>query len=230
MTSIPDRVADVRERVSCALARSGRPANAVTIVAVTKTFPVETVRAVIDAGISDIGENRVQELIAKAEEVARPCRWHLVGSLQRNKATKVVGLVHLIHSIDGVDLARTVDRIGGERGVVTRVLLEVNTSGEATKHGVAPDEARAVADALVTLPNLDWQGLMTIGPAAPDPARTRVCFRELVSLADDLRARTGRPLPHLSMGMSDDFETAIEEGATLIRLGRVITGERGPTG
>jgi len=230
MDSIPDRIARVRDRVDRALGHAGRASDAVTIVAVTKTFPVETVRAVIDAGISDIGENRVQELVAKAEEVARACRWHLVGSLQRNKVTKVVGLVHLIHSIDGIDLARTVDRIGGERGAATRVLLEVNTSGETAKHGVAPDEARAVADTLVMLPHLDWLGLMTIGPASPDPAQTRACFRELASLAIDLRARTGRPLPHLSMGMSDDFETAIEEGATLIRLGRVLTGERGATG
>jgi pyridoxal phosphate enzyme (YggS family) len=150
--------------------------------------------------------------------------------LQRNKVTKVVGLAHLIHSIDGVDLARTVDRIAGERGVVTRVLLEVNTSGEATKHGVAPSDVAAVADVLDGLPNLDWLGLMTIGPATPDAAYTRACFRELAALAAGLRPRTGRPLPHLSMGMSDDFETAIEEGATIIRVGRVITGERVATG
>jgi len=226
MKTIRDHVETVRERVRKAAERSGRHAGDVTIVAVTKTFPARTVLDVIEAGILDIGENRVQELVAKAAEITAPCRWHLVGPLQRNKARKVVGLAHLIQAVDGVDIAQAIDRIAYETGVRVRVLLEVNTSGEASKHGVSPEEAAATAEAMCRLANLDWEGLMTIGPLEGGPAATRECFRLLAGLAGELRQRTGLPLPELSMGMSDDFEMAIEEGATIVRLGRVITGDR----
>jgi PLP dependent protein len=226
VSSIPDRIVAIQARVSGALARSGRAGDSVTIVAVTKTFPAETVNEVIRAGILDIGENRVQEMLAKANQVPAACRWHLVGPLQRNKAGKVVGFAHLLHALDGAAIAQTVDRLAGERGLRTRVLLEVNTSGESSKHGVAPGEGGRIADLLATLPNLDWQGLMTMGPAEGDASDTRRCFRDLASLATELRTRTGLRLPELSMGMSDDFEVAIEEGATIVRLGRVITGDR----
>lgn len=220
------RIETVRERVRAAAGRSGRTADDVTLIAVTKTFPVDMVRRIIAAGIADIGENRVQEMLAKSAEVDVPCRWHLVGPLQRNKAGKVVGLAHLVHALDGVPIAQTLDRIARERALRVRVLLEVNTSGEATKHGVAPDAAAPLAETLAALPGLDWQGLMTIGPAGGDLDQARRCFRELRHLAEDLRRRSGLPLPELSMGMSDDFEAAIEEGATLVRVGRLITGER----
>jgi pyridoxal phosphate enzyme (YggS family) len=226
MPSIADNVARVRERVERSLARAGRSSGAATIVAVTKTFPAGVVREVIRCGIADIGENRVQEMVAKAAEVELPCRWHLVGPLQRNKAAKAVSIAHLVHAIDGVRIAQTVDRLALERGQRVRVLLEVNTSGEATKHGVSAAEAPAVADALVSLPHLEWRGLMTVGPAGSDPGATRGCFRALAELAASLRSRSGLALPELSMGMSDDFEIALEEGATILRLGRVITGER----
>jgi pyridoxal phosphate enzyme (YggS family) len=226
MGDIAGNIQSVRERVDAALRRSGRGGDRLTVVAVTKTFSAEVVRDVIRGGIADIGENRVQELIAKAGEITDPCRWHLVGPLQRNKARKVVGLVHLLQAIDGVAIAQTVDRVAHEAGVRARVLLEVNTSGEATKHGVEPSEAPLVAEELAALAHLDWLGLMTIGPLGGDEAATRACFRKLASLAGDLRGRTGFALPELSMGMSDDFEMAIEEGATIVRLGRVITGER----
>lgn len=226
MPSIADNIARVRERVRIALERAGRGAGDVTIVAVTKTFGADVVREVIGGGILDIGENRVQELVAKQEEIGDACRWHLVGPLQRNKAAKVVGRVSLIHSIDGIRIAETIDRIARERGQRVRVLLEVNTSGEASKHGVAPDEAVPVAEAILRLESVDLDGVMTIGPASVDGAQTRVCFRTLARIARELRSATGRKLPVISMGMSEDFEIAIEEGATLIRLGRVITGER----
>jgi pyridoxal phosphate enzyme (YggS family) len=228
MTPIGDNVARLRERVARTLERCGRPEAGVTTVAVTKTFSADVVREVIRAGIADIGENRVQELVSKAAAVELPCRWHLVGPLQRNKATKVVGLAHLIQAIDGVPIAQTVDRIAGERGLRARVLLEVNTSGEASKHGVTPAAAPAVADELAALTHLEWLGLMTIGPVTVEPGATRACFRALASLAESLRRQTGLALPHLSMGMSEDFEIALEEGATLIRVGRAITGERPP--
>src|SRR5262245_43195847 len=225
MTPIAENVARVRDRVATAAERAGRNAAEIKLVAVTKTFQASVVRDIVDAGVRDIGENRVQELLAKQDELRDlSCRWHLVGPLQRNKAGKVVGRVDLMHGIDGVRIAETVDRIAGERAVRMRVLLEVNTSGEVSKHGVAPADARAAADILVGLPWLDWQGLMTIGPL--ESGDTRACFRTLARLAEELRAATGNPLPILSMGMSDDFETAIEEGSTMIRVGRCITGER----
>ena len=226
MDSIADNVARVRERIFAVLARTGRAGGEVTVVAVTKTFPAETVRQVIRAGIPDVGENRVQELVAKAAEVELPCRWHLVGPLQRNKAAKALDVAHLIQAIDGVRIAQAVDRLAGERGMRARVLLEVNTSGESAKHGVVPADAPAVADEVAACRNLEWLGLMTIGPVTIEPVATRACFRSLVALAEVLRGRTGLELPHLSMGMSDDFEIALEEGATILRLGRVITGAR----
>jgi pyridoxal phosphate enzyme (YggS family) len=217
----------VQERVRGAAKRSGRDPACVTIIAVTKTFPADVVRGVIAAGIADIGENRVQEMVAKSSAVGEPCRWHLVGPLQRNKAGKAVALVHLIHAMDGLPIAQTLDRLARERGSRVRVLLEVNASGEATKHGVAPSAAPALADELAALPGLDWRGLMTIGPTGGGEGAARRCFTQLRQLADDIRVRTGLALPELSMGMSDDFEAAIEEGATLIRVGRLITGVRG---
>jgi pyridoxal phosphate enzyme (YggS family) len=228
MSTIAHNVERVRERVARALERAGDERRSVTIVAVTKTFGADVVRDVIRAGITDIGENRVQELAAKAREIDLPCRWHLVGTLQRNKAAKAVGLVHLIHSIDGVRIAQTVDRVAAERGLRVRVLLEVNASGEAAKHGVDWAEVEAVAAQVFALPHLDPCGLMTIGPASVDPAATRACFRRLADLARALRAQTGIPLAELSMGMSDDFEIALEEGATILRLGRVLVGARMP--
>jgi pyridoxal phosphate enzyme (YggS family) len=226
MEPIARNIEAVRERIAAAAARAGRAAGSITLVAVTKTFPASVVREVIRGGIGDIGENRVQELVAKAGELAEPCRWHLIGPLQRNKARKVVGLVHLIQAIDGVEIAQTVDRVARETGRVVPVLLEVNMSGEQTKHGVDPADAPRAADEIMTLANLDWRGLMTIGPLGADTTVTRGCFRRLAKIAGELRVRTGRALPELSMGMSDDFEMAIEEGATIVRLGRVITGER----
>jgi PLP dependent protein len=226
MDPVAGRIEAVRERVHAAAERSGRVPGAVTIIAVTKTFPASMVQRIMAAGITDIGENRVQEMLAKSAEVDATCRWHLVGPLQRNKAGKVAGLAHLVHALDGVPIAQTLDRIARERSLRVRVLLEVNTSGEATKHGVLPEAARSLAEALAGLPGLDWQGLMTIGPAGGDLDAARRCFRELRLVAEDLRRRSGLPLPELSMGMSDDFEAAIEEGATLVRVGRLITGER----
>lgn len=230
MSSIADNVARVRERVHAALRRAGRESDPVTIVAVTKTFGAEIVREVIAAGISDIGENRVQEMQAKQDLLgADACRWHLVGPLQRNKAGRVVGVVELIHSIDGVRIAETVDRIARERATRVRVLLEVNTSGETSKHGVAPANVSEVGDAIMRMDSLDLVGLMTIGPLAGGEKENRSCFRVLVELARAMRGSTGRPLPILSMGMSDDFEAAIEEGSTMVRIGRVITGNRAPS-
>ena len=226
MSSISDNVLKVRERLDAALRRAGRSGDRVTIVAVTKTWGADMVDAMVEAGIEDIGENRVQEFLDKRDMVTRACRWHLVGHLQRNKAAKVTGAVHCIQSLDSIRLAETLDRLAGERGVVTRAFLQVTTSAEASKHGFSVGEAVDGASQIAAMPHIDLDGLMTIGPGSMDPRDTRRCFQQLRRLRDDINRGVDRPLFELSMGMSGDFEAAIEEGATVVRLGRTLTGER----
>jgi pyridoxal phosphate enzyme (YggS family) len=180
-----------------------------------------------EAGQSVFGENRVQVALAKMGEVG-PARWHLVGHLQRNKARHAVGAFDLIHAVDDLELAREIDRRAAARSFVQPVLVEVNVAGEDTKEGVAVDALPRLLEDMVPLPSLDLQGLMAIPPPAGDPEASRPWFRELARLRDASARRLGRPLPHLSMGMSDDFEVAIEEGATLVRVGRALFGERLP--
>jgi pyridoxal phosphate enzyme (YggS family) len=227
MSSIRDNVLRVREQIDAALHRSGRAGDDVTVVGITKTWGAEMVDAVIEAGVEDIGENRVQEFIAKRDAVTRPCRWHLVGPLQRNKATKVIGRFHCIQSLDSLRLAETLDRLGRESDVRTRALLQVNTSQEQAKHGFSIDDAADGAAKIAGLPNIDLVGLMTIGPVTQDPDETRRCFQQLYSLREGINRELEKPLTELSMGMSGDFEMAIEEGATIVRLGTVLTGARG---
>ncbi len=224
--SIEANVREVRERIERACDRAGRGADEVIIVGVTKTFGPEMVDALVDAGVRDIGESRVQEFQEKKPRVTRPCRWHFVGTLQRNKAGKAIGEFELIHSVDGLRLAEALSRLGRERGVTTRMLLEVNTSGESTKRGFTPDELVDAVGEIAVLPELSLDGLMTVGPFTDDPARIRRSFETLRNLRERAEQALGRPLRHLSMGMSDDFETAVEEGATMVRLGRILLGER----
>jgi pyridoxal phosphate enzyme (YggS family) len=231
--TIEANVREVRERIERACARAGRGADEVIIVGVTKTFGPDMVDALIEAGVCDIGESRIQEFQEKKPRVVRPCRWHLIGTLQRNKAKKAIGEFELIHAVDGLRLADTLNRLGREYDVTTSILLEVNTSGESTKHGFAPDELVTTAGEVAVLPNLRLDGLMTVGPFTDDRERVRRSFEMLRNLRDQVESAIGRPLRHLSMGMSDDFEIAVEEGATMVRLGRVLLGERpgpAPTG
>jgi hypothetical protein len=222
-----ENVARARERIAAALERSGRSGEDVTIVGVTKTFGPERVEELVRAGITDVGENRVQEFLDKKSRVSLPCRWHLVGTLQRNKAAKVIGEVHLIHSLDGLKLAETLSRLAADRGITVRALVQVNTSGEETKHGLKPEELIDTLARIVRLPNLLVNGLMTIGPLTDDPAERRRSFFSLRNLRGRAEDELGIELPELSMGMSDDFEEAVEEGATIVRLGRVLLGDRG---
>lgn len=226
MTDINENLAVVRGRIASACARVGRSPENVTIVAVTKTHGSSVVDAVIDAGVADVGENRVQEFLRKQPEVRLPCRWHLVGTLQRNKATKAIGRFELIHSLDRVSLAETLNRLGEERGIHTRVLLEVNTSGEESKHGFEAGEVVQAARRVEALPQLELDGFMTLGPLTDDMTAIRRSFQSLFRLREKAEQSLGRGLPHLSMGMSDDFEIAVEEGATVVRLGRVLLGNR----
>ncbi|HEX5042164.1 MAG TPA: YggS family pyridoxal phosphate-dependent enzyme [Candidatus Polarisedimenticolaceae bacterium] len=215
-------------RIEAACRRAGRDAAEVTLVAVSKTVPAASVRALADAGQIVFGENRVQEALAKMGDVGPRARWHLVGHLQRNKARHAVGVFDLIHSVDDLALAREIDRRAGARGIVQPVLIEVNVAGEGTKQGIAPGDLAALLEGVALLPSVDLQGLMAIPPPGGDPEASRPWFRELARLREDVSRRLGRPVRHLSMGMSDDFEVAIEEGATLVRVGRALFGERLP--
>lgn len=225
--SVQQNVDRVRGRIKTALDRSGRGGSRVTVVGVTKTMGFERVLELVRAGIDDIGENRIQEFLDKSPRVTLPCNWHLIGTLQRNKATKAIGRFALIHSLDSVKLAQALSRLSGERNTVTRALLEVNTSGEATKHGFSPEELEERAGEIAILPALEIAGLMTIGPFTDDANLQRRAFKKLFDLRERLERSLSLDLPELSMGMSDDFEVAVEEGATIVRLGRVLLGERG---
>jgi hypothetical protein len=225
---IADNVHRARERIAKACARAGRSAADVTIVAVTKTQPADAIEQLLAAGVADIGENRIQEFLEKAPRVAGPCRWHLVGALQSNKVPKTIGRFDLIHSVDRMKIAEGLSAAGRSRDVTTRILLEVNTSQESTKHGFLSEETLEAAAKIIALPNLDFEGLMTIGPLTDDATVIRRAFQSLFRLRDEAERSLAHPLRHLSMGMSDDFEIAVEEGATLVRLGRVLLGERRP--
>lgn len=217
---------EVQARIAAACNRVGRDPATVTLVAVSKTVPAPALREVLQAGQVVFGENRVQEALAKMEEVGPPARWHLVGHLQRNKARQAVGRFELIHSVDDLELAREIDRRAAARGGVQPVLVEVNVAQEDTKHGVASSALPALLEGVEALPAVDLQGLMAIPPPAGDPDASRPWFAALARLRQEAVRRLGRPLPHLSMGMSDDFEVAVEEGATLVRIGRAIFGDR----
>ena len=219
-SAIESNLARVRERIRLACERAGRDPAEVTLIAVTKGFPADTVVAACRAGLQDIGENRVQEAAEKAPLVeaqgARP-RWHLIGHLQRNKVKTALNLFDIIHSIDSLRLAETVSRAA--TGPVS-ALIEVNAAGEASKFGVPSAEVESLLREIERLPNLEVRGLMTVAPLVANPEEVRPVFRELRRLASSLG------LPELSMGMSDDFETAIEEGSTMVRIGRALFGSR----
>jgi pyridoxal phosphate enzyme (YggS family) len=229
---IADRVAAVRERIRRAAARVGRSPDDVVLVAVTKTHPPEVVREAFAAGLRDFGENRVQEaegkVLALADLRTAGIRWHLVGHLQSNKARKAVPLFDLVHSLDDADLGRRLDRIGAEEARVVRTLVQVDLAGEGTKSGLPEAALLPTLEALRGLASLRVEGLMVLPPFEEDPERTRPYFRRLRELRDQARAQALLPGSDLSMGMSHDFEVAIEEGATHVRVGTELFGERKP--
>ena len=224
--SFPDlagRVAEVRERVADAVARGGH-AQQVTIVAVTKTHGADAVRAAWDVGLRDVGENRVQEALGKMSQTDVPIAWHLIGHLQRNKV-KALDRFALLHSIDSSRLADSVSEFGVAQQRPVHALLQVNVSGEGSKGGFAPGDVPAEAERLVAHAGLRLVGVMTMAPLEADETTLRATFAGARGVRDML-ARAGHPATELSMGMSGDYEIAVEEGATLIRLGTVLFGER----
>jgi pyridoxal phosphate enzyme (YggS family) len=223
---IADRWRAVRDKVEAACARAGRDPASVTIVAVAKKHPASAIEAAIEAGVTDVGENYAQELADKvAAFAAGSVRWHFIGSLQRNKVKLVVGRVALIHTVDSARLAEELDKRAAAAGVVQPVLVEVNIAGEDTKGGVAPVNAPMLVAALAGLAHVRCDGLMTMPPPS-DADGARRAFAALRGLRDEL-ATALRPLPLLSMGMSGDYEAAIAEGATHVRIGTAIFGSRG---
>jgi PLP dependent protein len=217
----------VLERIARAAARAGRDPDAVTLVAVSKTVPADRIRAALSAGIGVLGENRVQEAAAKIPDVGGGT-WHLVGPLQANKARRAVELFDVIESVDGVALARRLDRIAAEvrPGRPLPVLLQVNIDRDPAKAGLSPESVSEVLPAILALPGIRVDGLMTIGRLEPSADAARPTFRALRELSAALRARDPALGDGLSMGMTDDFEVAVEEGATIVRIGRALFGER----
>jgi pyridoxal phosphate enzyme (YggS family) len=219
------RLGEVEERLTAAAERSGRRREDVTLVAVTKTVSAEVAALLPQLGVGDLGENRPQELWRKAS-VVPDVRWHLIGHLQRNKVAQTLPLVHLVHSADSERLLRALDEEAGRRGQPARVLLEFNVSGEASKSGFAPDPTLlpGLADLLSGLAHVRVEGLMTMAAFEEDPEKTRPTFVQLRVLRDLLRERVGsrHPLTELSMGMSNDYEVAVEAGATLVRIGTAL--------
>jgi pyridoxal phosphate enzyme (YggS family) len=212
---------DVHQRIEAACARAGRSASSVKLVAVTKYADIEWVRDLLAVGVIDLGESRPQQLVERAPQISEPVRWHLIGHLQRNKARRVLPLATLIHSVDTLQLLAKIDALADESNLQPRLLLEVNLSGEAAKHGFTADDLSAVWETILEYRHVQLEGLMTMAPLTENPEQTRPVFRRLRELRDQIAGReaTSVTLPELSMGMSRDFEIAIEEGATLVRIG-----------
>jgi pyridoxal phosphate enzyme (YggS family) len=221
---IRDNLLSVRERIAYAAKRAGRRPDSVSLVAVTKKWPVALIRPLIEAGARDLGENYPQELWRKVEALADagPIRWHLIGHLQGNKAGRTMPLVRAIHAVDSLKLLRTLDELAAEFPDPPVACLQVNTSGEEAKHGWSDDAILTDAQAIAACQRIRVVGLMTMAAWGTDAETARPSFVRLRAVRDALASRSGLPLPELSMGMSNDFETAVEEGATLVRVGSAL--------
>jgi pyridoxal phosphate enzyme (YggS family) len=226
MNSIVENLEQIREQIARAAAKSGRSTDDVELVAITKTHPAEKVREAIEAGQTLFGESRVQEARVKIPQLPSSIRWHFVGHLQKNKIRHALPLFEMIHSVDSLALAEDINRIASEEGLHPRVLLEVNVAGESSKFGFSPEKLRHQMEALLALPRLSILGLMTIPPLAQQAEASRKHFVQLRELRDHLQTEFRVDLAQLSMGMTQDFPIAIEEGATLVRVGTAIFGAR----
>ncbi|MDY4970241.1 MAG: YggS family pyridoxal phosphate-dependent enzyme [Lachnospiraceae bacterium] len=226
---VKENLMEVESRVQAACERAGRPREDVLLIAVSKTKPVELIREIMETGTKDFGENKVQEMCNKIEEIREPLNWHLIGHLQRNKVKYIVDKAYLIHSVDSLRLAEEIQKEAVKKNVSkVPVLIEVNMAQEASKDGINASETEELVREIAKLPNVQIRGLMTIAPFVDDPEENRVHFRAMRELRDHLKAMNipGVEMKELSMGMTNDFEVAIEEGATMIRVGTAIFGER----
>lgn len=224
--SLTERIEQVRLRIGAAAARVGRRAEEVRLIGATKKVPPEVLREALKAGLSCFGENRVQEGKAKVMLLPPSCEWHFIGALQTNKVRDAVEFFSWIHSVDRAALVEELDKRTRARGRRVKVLIEVNVGGEASKSGAAPEEAATLARLANGCPLLEVVGLMTVAPYREEAEEVRVFFRHLRELRDACEEETGLRLPELSMGMSGDFEVAVEEGATMVRVGTAIFGAR----
>ncbi|MBI5155517.1 YggS family pyridoxal phosphate-dependent enzyme [Candidatus Poribacteria bacterium] len=220
--SLADNLARVRERIAAAAKQAGRDPASITLVGVSKNRPADQTRQLFELGVRDFGENRVQEAQAKIPQMPAGPVWHLIGRLQTNKVKYLPGLVHAVHSVDRLEVAQALDTAFARHGLKVRVLLQVNVTGEEQKGGVEPSGAEALLDQVRSLPALELEGLMTMAPYGAGPEGARRVFSQLRTLRDRLAGVSGMSLAHLSMGMSGDFEAAIHEGATLVRIGTAL--------
>jgi pyridoxal phosphate enzyme (YggS family) len=226
---IAENVKNIQENIKTACIAAGRSPECVTLIAVSKTFGYDGIQEVLQTGVFDIGENYVQEIVEKRQKIPdERVRWHFIGHLQSNKVKYIVEWVNLIHSVDNVNVAVEIQKRGAKLNRVIDVLVEVNTSGEASKFGVKPEQTSELIQKISLHPNLRIKGLMTIGPFLPDPGQSRPAFRMLKRVFDEVNSAgiVQNPLVHLSMGMTHDFTVAIEEGSTMVRIGTAIFGSR----
>ena len=226
MSSVAENLERVQTQIAAAAQKAGRSANDVELVAVSKTHDATRVREAVEAGQQLFGESRVQEARAKIPELPSNLRWHFIGHLQKNKVRHALPLFELFHGIDSFELACDLNRIAEEEGLRPRIMLEVNVAGEGSKFGFKPEILRGQMESLLSLPRLTIEGLMTIPPLSPEAEASRKFFVQLRELRNSLDKEFNLQLPHLSMGMTNDFAIAVEEGATLVRVGTAIFGER----
>lgn len=228
MSNITDNLAEVEKKIQAACDRAGRDRSQVTLIAVSKTKPVSDIREAMDYGIKVFGENKVQELRDKTTEITEDLHWHMIGHLQNNKVKYLPGMVDMIHSVDNLKLAQEIEKQAAKHDLVMDILCEVNMAGEDTKFGLAPDDCIPFIESIKDFEHINIRGLMTIAPYTEDPESNRQYFkglRELLNKANGMKL-TRNPMDTLSMGMTGDYEVAIEEGATLVRVGTGIFGER----
>jgi len=224
--AISENLSKVLSATSESARQAGRSADSVSLIAVSKTHPVEVIQEAVDAGQLIFGENRIQEAQPKITALPAKLHWHLIGHLQSNKVRLALPLFELIHGVDSLELLAHIDRVAGDLGLFPQVLLQVNVAGEASKFGFTPGKLLGLVEEIVKFDRVQIEGLMTIPPLAPAPEHSRRYFAALRELRDKLATECRFPLPQLSMGMSNDFRVAIEEGATMVRVGTAIFGDR----
>lgn len=223
-----DNLKSVQKNIEAAAVRANRDVSDITLIAVSKTKPVEMIKEIYDAGVRDFGENKVQELTEKYEQLPKDIRWHMIGHLQTNKVKYIIDKAYLIHSVDSVKLAEVISREAVKHNICANILVEVNVAGETTKFGQSLDEIVEFVEKIATLPNICIKGLMTVAPYVDNMEENRSIFRSLRQLSVDLKCKNidNVNMEYLSMGMSGDYPVAIEEGARFVRVGTSIFGER----